>query len=301
MQAPAFLKFGVVVAVAFSASAGSAQIVLEGDLLRIGVHSSGGLIDNCYDAGIAFRPSSSEAWNGDFLRSSTNLEFYALGYNGTAAANGYFVNMLSATTQQIGSTLSTETVASYNELSFRQVLTFDPTNGLINFSVTLTNESAGMMEGVMYARGLDAGQDWYLGAPLSFLNTINEIKDANGQTIVSSLGGESKWKISIIADSDSNPIASIRADWNDQFDLLSLLNALDHGAGNPGSPANHTINMAWNIGTLAAGASATIHFQYKIERVTDGPGVPEETSTLVLLTLVGLAGSGVLARRFRRT
>ena len=49
-----------------------------------------------------------------------------------------------------------------------------------------------------------------------------------------------------------------------------------------------TINMAWEIGTLADGESTTITFQYRIAETHGAvvtPGVPDAASTLGLLSL----------------
>jgi hypothetical protein len=60
--------------------------------------------------------------------------------------------------------------------------------------------------------------------------------------------------------------------------------------------------MAWNIGTLGPGASATIDFQYRIADTEGGvTDVPDGASTLGLLSLAiaGLVGFKMRGRHGR--
>jgi hypothetical protein len=103
------------------------------------------------------------------------------------------------------------------------------------------------------------------------------------------------WTIGIFTDSAIAHTPSVRRDWSS--DPYSLLLPVNDGYG------DYTLNMAWNVGTLAAGSSATITFQYRIAETSGGvvtppppPGVPDATSTLGLL-LLGLGGAAACHRR----
>ena len=98
------------------------------------------------------------------------------------------------------------------------------------------------------------------------------------------------WTIGIFSNSSYAHTPTIQYSWTSDPYILQVPH--DDGYG------DWTINMGWNIGTLAAGETAVVNFQYRIaetkgEVVTPHvPGVPDTTSTLAVLgaTLLGLAG-----------
>ena len=272
-----------------------AQVVLEGDLLRVGVNTSGGLIDNNYTAGIEVLPGGP-----DLLTPNAPFEFYAMGHAGQQEGAKFFNWLPGAVTtnQSTGTLLKTITTGSMADLRFEQTLSFERESSVINFSVKLLNAGSTALENIFYARGLDANPDYYLGADATTLVTNNVIA-ADGSR-VTAWGPQTSWAISILTDSTIEHLASIRHDWSDSFadgfDFSSLLAPADAGNG------DHSINMAWNIGTLAAGAEVTVNFQYQIHQVSSPEAVPENASTLLLAGLgIGTCCFARLSRRRGRS
>jgi hypothetical protein len=263
--------------------AAAGPVVLDGDVLRVGVNTSGGLVDNNFIAGISFRESPATPWqlNGpDFLTPNGAFEFYGLGHASEQALGGYF-NWSGAVTTDVsaGNLRKTITVGALGDLRFEQTLSFQADESVIMFSVRLINDGASTLSDVFYTRGLDANPDYFLGADATSFATHNVIESPN---LVTSWGPETGWGISLFSDSAFPATASVRSDWSGLFQPSSLLVASDAGFG------DHSINMAWRIGSLAPGAEATVNFEYRIARII--PGVPDGASTfaLVLLPLVGL-------------
>jgi hypothetical protein len=284
------LLAGLILGAGFSA--GHADVVLDGDYLRVGVHTSGGLINDAFTVGIDYDQTGTSSWTGfDFLKPGTPREFYAIGVGGASSAAGYDSgNPFAASTIDVsaGPILSTLTTGAYNDLSFSQTLWYNRTSGTIDFSVTLTNNGLVALSEVVYARGLDPDQDVYAGGGYPTTNVI-----VNPNLVIAS-APVTDWTIGIFTNSEIAHTASIRSDWS--RDPYSLLSPINNGNG------DYTINMAWNVGTLGAGASTTITFQYRIAETSGGvvnpPGVPDAASTLGLLAL-GLAGVAACGRRFR--
>ncbi len=268
-----------------------ANVVLNGNYLRVGVHSSGGLIDNAFNVGIDYDETGTGTWTGyDFVKPGSPYEFYSIGVNNSSSAAGYaYGDPFSSTTvnTSAGSTLSTLTTGNYGLLGISQNLWYTTNGGTINFSVSLTNNGTVAMNNVVYARGIDPDQDVYAGGGYSTTNTIVD------QNLVIASAPVTDWTIGIYSDSSYAHTPSIRSDWS--ADPYSLLNPVNNGNG------DWTINMAWDIGTLDAGQTATINYQYRIAEtsgeVITPPSVPETASTLGLFGLAMVALFG--ARRWQ--
>jgi hypothetical protein len=273
----------------------SAQVILNGNYLRVGVHTSGGLIDDAFTVGISYDQTGTATFPSyDFLRPGAPFEFYSLGYGGSWNAAGYqYGNPFGASTVNTssGSTLSTLTQGSYNDLGFTQSMWFNVGSGTIDFSVTLTNLGLVALSEVVYARGLDPDQDVFAGGGYETTNTI-----VNPNLVIGS-APITDWTIGIFSDSAYDHATRVLAYWPFADPYWFLANPGNDGYG------DYTINMAWNVGTLAAGASATITFQYRIAEtsgeVINPPthGVPDGASTAALLGLGFVALVGLRLRR----
>lgn len=277
-----------------SAALHAADAVLTGNYLQVGVNNSGGLIDSAFQVGITYDKTGTATFPPyDFLKPGTPYEFGAVGVNGQSTSYGYVLgNSIGSTTTNTssGTTLSaSSTGGTFNGLAISQSLAFSKNGGTIYFDVKLTNTTDTTLSKVVYARGLDPDQDVYAGGGYQ---TSNAIVNPN---LVTGTAPTTDWTIGIFSDSSIWHNASIRADWSS--DPYSLLNANNDGYG------DWTINMAWNIGDLAAGATADVTFEYRIAPTKDevvtppGTGVPDAASTLGLtLGAIGLLG---LVRRRR--
>jgi hypothetical protein len=273
----------------------SAQLILNGNYLRVGVHTSGGLIDDAFTVGISYDQTGTGTFPSyDFLLPGTPFEFYSLGYGGSWNAAGYYYgNPFGASTVNTssGSTLSTLTQGAFNDLGFTQSMWFNVGAGTIDFSVTLTNLGVVALSEVVYARGLDPDQDVFAGGGYVTTNTI-----VNPNLVIGS-APITDWTIGIFSDSAYDHTTTVLANWPYGNPYEFLANPRNDGYG------DYSINMAWDVGTLAAGASATITFQYRIAEtsgeVINPPthGVPDGASTAALL---GLGFAALLGLRLRR-
>lgn len=266
-----------------------ANVVLNGNVLRVGVNSSGGLINNSYTVGIDYDETGTGTWTGyDFLKPGTEFEFYSIGVNNSSAAAGYYYgNPFNATTvnTSAGSTLSTLTTGNYGLLGISQNLWYTTNGGTINFSVSLTNNGTSAMNDVVYARGLDPDQDVYAGGGYPTTNTIVS------NDLVVGTAPVTDWTIGIYSNSSYAHTPTVRSSWP-YGNPYGLLTPRNDGYG------DYSINMAWDIGTLGAGETATINFEYRIaetrDEVVTPPSVPETASTLGLF---GLAMAALIGAR----
>jgi len=266
----------------------AATFVLEGDYLRTGVSDSGGLIDDSFVVGIDYDDTGTSTWTTyDFLKPGSPFEFYSMGYDSAYDTAGYSSgNAFSATSTNTssGSVNSATTTGSYGSLNLEQYLSYNDDSGFIDFHVKITNSSDTAVNDVVYARGLDPDQDVYAGGGYSTTNVI-----ASGD-LVYAAAPVTDWTIAIFSDSSYTHVPSIDAPWNtNPYDLL-----IPHDDGD----GDYAINMAFDIGTLAAGEYADIYFEYRIAEtsggVDPGPGPPSipEPATMLLLGsgLIGLVG-----------
>lgn len=282
------------VALALSAGAlHAADAILTGNYLKVGVNNSGGLIDSSFNVGITYDKTGTATFPPyDFLKPGTPYEFGAVGYNSNSATFGYYDgNTIGGTTTDTsaGTTLSTNTVATWNSLSITQNMWFSKDGGTIYFDVKLKNISTDLLSNVVYARGLDPDQDVYAGGSYDTNNSI-----VSGDLVTGS-APTTDWTIGIFSDSTFAHTPTIRSAWP-YGDPYGLLTPRNDGNG------DYSINMAWNIGSLAAGATADVTFQYRIAPTKDevvtppGTGVPDAASTLGL-TLGALGLLGLIRRR----
>jgi hypothetical protein len=255
----------------------AADFTLTGQYLNVGVNDSGGLIGN--GVGIQFDPTGTGHFAGapDFITPGTPLEFYSIGINNTNLGsagyndgNTFGVTTINTTS---GSTVST---LSYGYVGLIQRTYFDQASKSIHFSVDLLNMTGVALNNVVYARGLDPDQNY----PTTF-STNNSIGTIGGKAVVTAVGPYNGLTIQI-QDVTGGGVASVSSGWERNPYVLLL-------GGNAGNGDN-TINMAWNLGTLAPYSSREIDFQYNLSAVPLPPAL--------LLFAPGLLGLIGIRKRF---
>lgn len=270
------------------------DVILTGNVLKVGVSDGGSLIDSAFTVGINQSPNHDGVFPPyDFLKPGTPFEFYSIGANNSSATQGagdYATNQFGGTTTNTssGTLLSTSTTGTHwGDLAWNQSMSFGLNGGTIDFSVTLTNTGNTTLGNVVYARGLDPDQDVYAGGGYATTNTI-----VNGN-LVTARAPITDWTIGIFSDSMYAHTPSISGAW--YTNPYTLQSPINDGYG------DNTINMAWNLGSMDPGASKTVTFQYRIAEthgeVENPDAVPDSGSTLLLL---GIAFAALAGFSFRR-
>jgi len=280
----------------------NAQYTLQGNYLEVGVGSDGSIINpsgSAPYAGQYYSQFPGIIWNGagtgfagsyvnnDFITPGTPFQMYSIGVGGSWGSF-WGGNSLGASTIQTGP-LSTLTTGGYGGLTYSQSLSFTPGSSVINFAMTLKNPTAAAIGDIAFATGFDPDPDVYQHG--SYF-TDNQIVEPG---VVQAIGPDTGNSI-IIQDLSGGAVADIQADWP-EYDPYDLLNGYNDGNG------DYAIFDAWNVGTLEAGATETIDYNYIINATpvtSTSPiitgTVPDGASTLGLLGLA-LTGLGVIRRK----
>jgi hypothetical protein len=264
---------------AFSAAAQANTFVLSGNVLDVGVGSYGSLPDDYFTAGIVYKPAGP---GSDILGNKLNtspFEVYSIGAGGHWYAIGWGLGAFVATSYDTSSASSLSALTAtgaFNlngaNLIYMQNIFFAPDSNRINFSVDIINAGTVPATNVVYSRILNPEPDRNVNIGGSA--TINSIPAPNRVRAV-------------------GPLTNL------YIDLVDLTGGGLPSVGFPGSPyellnpqnlgnGDYTIDMAWNIGTLAPGRSYEIDFYYEI-------GVVPAPPTILLLgtgiiSLLGLRG-----------
>lgn len=297
MNHPQFLRPAIaagLLAIVAVQSVNAADVILTGNVLKVGVNNTGGLIDSGFTVGINYSQTGNSVFPSyDFIKPGTPFEFFSVGVNGSWNDQGYNPgNAFGGTTSNTsaGSVLSAHTTGiTALGLDITQDLSFTQNGGTIDFTVTFANNNTFALNNVVYARGLDPDQDVFAGGGYPTTNAI-----PNGNLVTGS-APITDWTIGIFTDSMYAHTPSVQAGWD--TNPYNLLTPRNDGYG------DYTINMAWNLGDIAAGASKTVTFQYRIAETKgevvdpDGPSVPDSGSTVALLGLAMLSMVGFNLRR----
>jgi hypothetical protein len=248
--------------------------------------------------------------NNDIITPGNPFQMSSLGVNGNFAAASYEaadygVNLLGGTTVNTssGSTLSTLTTGGgFAGVSLSQTLSFNKNSTIISYAVTLQNTTGSTLNNISYATGFDPDPDVY---QYGSYYTQNNILSPS----VVQASGPSTGNTILIQAVTPGDVPSIIPDWvyYDPYGLLGSSNPYGYSGGYDGEgdftigsedDGDYAIYEAWDISSLAPGASTTIDFNYIINAtpvtttspILGPPTAPDMGSTL---TMLGLALAGL--------
>lgn len=268
----------LIVAGALSASA--ASIIIENESIRAGVSDNGTFgVGGTTPPGIVYDKTGtanfSAAAVNDYLLPGTPHEFFAVAY--TSASGRTTKQNNNSGTDTMPTTItghSAEVTAMTHEtnLDITQVYSLNSGAKSITIDVTLTNTSSEDLNDVKYARGIDPDQDQFEFGTYNTQNirglTIDGVAIAP-QDIVYALGVNSELPISLYSIDTTTHNTSVSSAWSTNPDIISM-------GGNDGD-GDYTINMAFSLGTIAAGETRTFKLQYLFGNTLDE--AVEETQT----------------------
>ena len=266
----------------------AATFDMTGPYLNVGMSNTGGLIDDNFNVGLQFDPTGTGNFTNapDILKGGTPFEFYAVAINGVdEGANGFMFqpNTHYVMTSTKAGPLFASTAGVVGGLAISTQTAVVSAKAIL-FDVNFINFTSAPMT-VQYARGLDATPDSGFGS----LKTVNSI----GAGMVTALGPLTGIAISIV-DLSGGGVPTIQAAGSGPFGWATSLAALSipQAAGNYGL-SDSSINMYWNLGTIAPYQGKEISFEYELAAVTPVPVPPS-----LMLFAPGLFGLVGLRKRF---
>jgi hypothetical protein len=303
-------------AVAISMQKANAQdTVLTGNTLLVGINNGGSVVEDTVGGptptspfiGIQYDATGTGNYSlgYDFITPGDPYQYFAVGVNGSYAANSYDHGNplgLSTANTSSGTTLqTTSTGGSFGGLGISQTMSFQKSgagSGIMAYSVTLQNTTGATLNNVAYSTGLDPDQDVYFDGNYATANTIT------GKNYIYATGLATAWTIAIANTSAYTPTGTWIADqgWDYGGDTDPYTTTYGTASGSlvgPGSNyADDTINMDWNLGSLLPGQSIVLNYDYVIAGTpAEAEGaVPDSASTLGLLGLA-LVGVGAVRRK----
>lgn len=217
----------------------------------------------------------------EYVNHGTPISWYALESSTSTAIAALGSNPFGATTYAAGTQAST--TFGFGSLTFVQTAAITAANTL-SVMVSITNTGTAAMNDVKWGVGLDPDQGISLGASFATGNTIL------GQGAASAVMADYAGHAVTLRNTTSASAYTIAAYIG--YDCCStVFPSTALGAGQPLGYSNfgdYSISLAYDIGTLAAGHTATIGYEYVF-------AVPEPESYALMLAGLGLLGA--VARR----
>lgn len=295
------LMGGVCLALA-GATAQAAPLVIRDGYIEAGISDVAGTLgsNETTPPGILFDPTGASNYGvNDFLTPGTPFEgFYLVADGGlewgtnndSSSSNNAFIHpftltQVSPTRATAGSSTSDGALSTLHDYQLSRV----GTRSEIQISTTITNLSSAPITGLKALRTLDPDPDVNTYGSYDTDNTVPSGSRACGT------GTQTGQTICIYAVSTSfSPTAGVAYWSRDPNDFLA---GIDIGNG------DNTIGLAYNIGTLAPGASVTLRYAYLLSDTlagTDPGSGPVGVPTLDPLGLAALSASLALVAGWRR-
>lgn len=249
--------------------------------------SDAGYFSSSTELGLSFR-------GNEFVNAGTFQSWYqlnALGVSGTpfVAEQRSNSNPLGASASSTG--MGTAIVSGgANGLNFSQTISI-PSASQLAVAVTLTNNTGQAIDHVQWGVGMDPDQDNLTHGDFS---TINTIAGTGNDAAVSATGRFSGYTVTLentTPDSGFSVAAFINSG-----DCCAVVNPADALAAAQGSGFNTvsdgSISLAYDLGTIAAGETASFSYAYNMSvvPVTPPPPIPEPETYAMLLAGLGLIG-----------
>jgi hypothetical protein len=307
---------GVLLALAGIARA--TPTTLTGNYLEVGVSDYGTFgSDSRAEPGILVDPTG----KGDFYPGGIPNDLLTPGtpHDGFAVISdqtGYLVNDNDETSSDfgVGSPINTSvgpvqsatwSGSTAGGLVILNTYAFGVHDEKIAITTTLTNTTSAAITNLYFGRSEDPDPDLYLYNSYNSINTRGDATYAPNE-LVSAAGARSGFTIGILNTTALYPVntsISYNCCYNsDPSRVFDGTDAADYNATYPRSDnGDYGLQMAWSLGTLAVGDSATITYDYVFgsNQATVGTGGVTEPSTWALL-LIGVGGVGAALRRRSR-
>ncbi len=276
-------KTAVAAAIAISFSTGAfAQAYITAGLLGADVNASG-----------TFKTLS---YSGtEFLDHGTPMSYYWL--NSSQAGSPFIANNASSTNPLGATTVGLGTIsfsAASGSLVFNQTISLIGNAAVVN--VSLTNTSLAAITGVQWGVGIDPDQGMDEASTATF-NTVNSILGQGSAAAAQALDPNSPFYGITLRNTTSASAfdiwAYIDSTCCSPVDPASVLGNPAQAVGSYGTN-DHSINLAYGIGTIGAGQSVSFGYEY----VFSAAPIPEPEIYAMLAAGLGLMG--FVARRRQR-
>ena len=269
---------GAAVAMAFST--GALAVPITNGLVSADVNASGTF------ASLSFTGTEFTAWG-------TPLSYYWL--NSSEAGSPFVADNAGSTNPLSAITFGAGTVSfssSSGGLVFNQTISLIGNRAAV--TVLLANTTGSAITDVQWGVGIDPDQG-IPGSPSTY-DTVNSIDGQGAVASATAMDPDAPFKSVTLRNTTSSGAFDIRA-YVDPYtccspvDPGSILSGAAQAVGAYGT-FDRSINLAYNIGTIEAGKSASIGYEYIFAPI------PEPETYAMLMAGLGLMG--VIARRRKR-
>jgi len=297
------------------APAFAGPITLGGNYVEIGVSDYGTIgSDGSTSPGMLFDPTGTKSYgNNDFLTPGNPSE----GFGFTSTQTGFLSNNNDESASSFGTAAPTLTTvpgyslaATWTGSSGGVTVTntefFNAASEQVNIVTTLTNTTGSALTSVAFDRSLDPDPDFNTYGDYETLNSLGATNlGADGNSAACGSGANTDETVCLVT---ANGGITHYADIDSTCCYVENPSYfLGYGSKIIGSSdADDSIDLTWNIGTIAAGATVTLNYAYDFGSTlatvgggTPTPSAPELDPTSALSAITLLLG-GIVTLRGRK-